>query len=90
MPDMEIRITATELARRVGEVLGKIRYRRDTFVVERNGEAVARMTPLASRGATLEEALTAWQQAPATDEDFADDLDRVSKADRPPKNPWVS
>jgi hypothetical protein len=37
---VELRISATDLARKLGEVLGTIRFRRDTFVVERNGEAV--------------------------------------------------
>lgn len=90
MQNMELRITATELARRLGEVLGKIRFRRDTFVIERNGEPVARLSPLATSGTTLAEALRVWREAGPADPDFADDLERVNRADRPPRNPWVS
>ena len=43
---MEHRITATDLARRLGDVLARVRYRGDTFVIERNGDAVARVTPV--------------------------------------------
>jgi len=87
---MELRISATDLARKVGEVLGKIRYRRDSFVIERNGEPVARLSPLPSGGATLAEGLRAWLQAGPADPSFADDLERVNRADRPPRNPWAS
>ena len=61
---MESTISATELARKLGDVLGRIRYRGDSFVVERNGEPVARITPLPSRSAsTLRDALKALRPA---------------------------
>lgn len=86
---MELRISATELARRLGDVLGKIRYRGDTFVVERNGEPVARIGPLpAESAASLAEGLKAWADAGPGDSAFADDLERIGRADQPPKNPW--
>jgi len=88
---MEIRITATELARKLGDVLGKIRYRSDSFVVERNGEAIARISPVATGLAgLLGEGLRAWQEAAPPDPRFADDLESVNRADRPPRNPWAS
>ncbi len=88
---MEYRISATDLARRVGEILGKVRFRRDSFVVDRNGEPVARLIPMSSsEETTLAEAVRAWLEAPTSDESFADDLERVNRADRPPRNPWAS
>jgi hypothetical protein len=88
---MEIRITATELARKLGDVLGKIRYRSDSFVVERNGEAIARLSPIAGRLAgSLGEGLRAWREAASADRGFAADLEKVNRADRPPRNPWAS
>jgi prevent-host-death family protein len=88
---METRITATDLARRLGDVLGRVRYRRDVFVIERNGEPVARLAPLASGAAApLAEALRSWREAAPRDLTFADDLERVNAADRPPRNPWGS
>jgi antitoxin (DNA-binding transcriptional repressor) of toxin-antitoxin stability system len=87
---MEIHITATELARKAGEILGKVRFRRDVFVIERNGEPVARLipSPLASE-ASLAEGLRAWREAGPADAEFADDLERVNRSDQPPKNPWA-
>jgi prevent-host-death family protein len=86
---MEHVISATELARKLGDVLGKVRYRHDVFIVERNGEAVARLAPLSSRAsASLIEGLRAWRSAGPPDPGFADDLERVNAADRSPRNPW--
>ena len=88
---MDIRITATELARNVGDVLGRIRYRGDSFLVERNGEAVARIVPLVDRPtATLWEVLGAWSSAGPPEPDFAGDLEAVGSTDRPPEDPWDS
>jgi prevent-host-death family protein len=88
---MEHTISATELARRLGDVLARVRYRQEAFVVERNGRAVAHIVPVqaGATDATLAEALTAWARAAPGDATLADDLERVGAADRPPVNPWV-
>jgi len=88
---MEKRITATELARRLGDILGRIRYQGESFTVERNGKPVARLTPIREpQPATVAEAFAAWKEAIGTDPDLADDLERVCAADQPPGNPWDS
>ena len=88
--DMQTKVSATELARRLGAILGKVRYRRDVFVVERNGEAVAKLSPLPSHSdTTLRGAFNAWVETEPNDDRFADDLERVNRADRPPTNPWA-
>ena len=88
---MEHKISATELARRLGDVLGRVRYRGDSFVVERNGEPVARVAPIEGQSATsLAEALEAWQATGRPDPDFAGDLERVNALDVPPEDAWGS
>jgi antitoxin (DNA-binding transcriptional repressor) of toxin-antitoxin stability system len=88
---METRISATELARKLGDVIGRIRYRRESFVVVRNGDPVARLSPVeASTPPTLKAIFEAWRAAGPPDESFADDLERVGAADRPLANPWDS
>lgn len=87
---MDYRISATDLARRLGDVLGRIRYRGESFTVERNGAPVARIGPVfGARVTTLREAVSAWTAA-AADAGFADDLERVRAQDRAPANPWDS
>ena len=86
---MESSISATDLARRLGDVLGRVRYRGESFIVVRNGEPIARLTPLATgSGDTVLEGLRAWREAAPADPELARDLDRVNRADRPPENPW--
>jgi prevent-host-death family protein len=88
---MDRRISATMLARRLGDVLGRVRYRGESFVVERNGDPVARVVPVAAGSlTTLEEAFAAWRSGGRPDESFADDLERIGDLDRPPRDPWAS
>jgi prevent-host-death family protein len=87
---MANRISATELARKLGDVLSRVRYRGESFIVERNGAPVARLAPVAEApAATLREALAAWR-AGGPDPALAEALERVGEADRPPDNPWGS
>lgn len=86
---MNQRISATDLARRLGDVLGRVRYRGDTFIVERNGMPVARIEAVASSQCTIAQAIGVWLEA-GPDASFADDLEAVGAADRAPANPWHS
>ena len=88
---MEYRISATDLARRAGEVLGRVRYRGDSFVVDRNGDPVARISPVAgvSTG-TARELVEVWRSGGAPEASFADDLEAVGALDLPPELPWAS
>ena len=89
---MERLISATELARTLGDVLARIRYRRESFVIERNGTPVARMLPVDPVHAepTVGDALATWCATLKTDTTLADDLSRIVAADRPAANPWES
>ncbi len=88
---METTVSATDLARTLGDVLGRVRYRHESFVVERNGTPVARIVPLGRRAATtVAEAMAAWFSSAAPDPTLARDLARIGAADRPPGNPWAS
>jgi prevent-host-death family protein len=85
-------VSATELVRNLGDILARVRYRHESFIVERNGRAVARIDPAEPdrKPGALRDALTAWNAGADADSAFADDLDRVNAADRPAANPWAS
>jgi antitoxin (DNA-binding transcriptional repressor) of toxin-antitoxin stability system len=84
---MATRIGATRLARRWGDVLRRIRYRRESFLVERNGVLVARIEPVRPvRLPSLREVVEAWSAVEA-DPDFAEDLATVGAADAPALDP---
>ena len=87
---MEHKISSTELAPNLGDVLGRVRYRGESFVIEGNGTQVARLTPLVGESmVTVREALRAWREAAEPDPEFADLLDRVGAADQLPEDPWA-
>lgn len=87
----EIRISSTKFTRSVGEVLGRIRYRGETFVIEKNGKPVAILSPYSTPDThTVRNALKAWVEAAKPDRDFADTLERVGQEDSFPGNPWES
>ena len=88
---MDHRISAAELMKKLGDVLERIRDDSDSFVIERNGDPVARLIPLPGRsGSSLREALAAWRAAGDPDPEFGDDHERIGAADRPPENVWAS
>ena len=88
---MSQRITATTLARQVGDLLGRIRYRGESFVIERNGVAIARLGPAGpSEPEPLSAVLGAWLEVADPEPEFADALELVGAADRVPDNPWGS
>jgi prevent-host-death family protein len=88
---MATSVSATELARKLGDFLGRVRYRGESFVVERNGVAVARVVPATDAVPPgLAQALAVWTGSGLEDAGFAADLERVNAADKAPKNPWAS
>lgn len=88
---MEHRIAASLLVRRLADVLGRVRYRGDTFLVERHNVPIARIVPAEGLDLPpLRDAARAWMHTGDGDASFADDLERVAMADRPPRNPWDS
>ena len=88
---MEHRISSTNLARNLGDVLARVRYRGESFVVERNGKRVARVCPVEGSDApSVGMVLSAWREAGKPDLAFASDLETVGRVDTVPTNPWGS
>jgi antitoxin (DNA-binding transcriptional repressor) of toxin-antitoxin stability system len=82
-------ISTTEAARNLGDYLARIKHKRETFILHKNDKPVAALGPLpGTRTITFRELWELWRKLPA-DPKFADDLEAVNRADRPPKNPWA-
>lgn len=88
---MESRVSATEAARGFSELLNRIHYRGEEFVVERGGEAICRMTPATSpRRLTLSELASLVRELPLPDRAYAADVRRaVKRQGRMPGAPWA-
>jgi prevent-host-death family protein len=89
---MSERIAATEAARSLPELLDRVRDKHESFVVVREGEEVARISPVEpSEPMTLRHLVELLRTVPPPDRGFADDLEDV-QASQPPLDeaPWPS
>ena len=72
---MTTRITSTELARNLSDILNRARYKGEQFIIERNGETVATLGP-AIKPITWREFVEWWANN-RPDDKFADDLEAI-------------
>lgn len=82
-------IPATVAARRFGELLARVRFRNEHFVLTKNDRAVAELVPVAGNSTARWGELCRAVEALPIDPAFADDLEAVNRADRPLENPWA-
>jgi antitoxin (DNA-binding transcriptional repressor) of toxin-antitoxin stability system len=87
-------LTATEVARRFADVLSRVAYRRESFIVVRGQRPVAEIRPLPA-GARLADLPALVASLPSLGDDadaFAADLEaaRAELATQEPLDPWAS
>lgn len=86
---MESHISATEAARSLSELLNRVRYRGESFVVERGGEAVCRIVPAGPPRCTVADLVRVLKVAPRPDAEYLDGVEAASRGQtRLPKGPW--
>ena len=80
---MATRITISELNHTMREVLDRVAYEGESFIVERNGREIARLEPVGSRpGVTAQEVAEKLRHLEFP-EGFADELE-AARASIPP------
>ena len=85
---METTITATELSRSLSDILSRVRYKGETFIVQRNGEHVATLAPpVPAKHMTLREFVAFLKEHPVPDEDFAKDVEEARSHQTPARIP---
>jgi prevent-host-death family protein len=89
---MEQTITATELARSLSDLLSRVRYRGERFIIDRNGEPTAALVPVeAPISITWRELAERLGDLPSPGADFADDLEAIQASQSPiGPIPWPS
>jgi len=87
---MESHITATQAARSFSDILNRVRYRGETFLVERGGEPVCRISPAeAPKRSTLGDLVRLLRALPVPDVGYMDSVEQISrKQPRVPGSPW--
>ena len=87
-------ISATEAARRLGDLLARVRYRGETFLIRRGRAVVARLGPAETTGVSGAEAARLWERHPRLGAKeaaaFERDLRALRKIARQAvENPWA-
>jgi hypothetical protein len=77
------RITSTELDRKLADILNRVAYRRESFIIERGGREMARLEPVGPKPGVSAEEIAERLRGLRFPEGFADDLEAV-RAEEPP------
>ena len=80
---MEKIITATEMARTLSEVLNKVAYNGDEYIVERNGKPVCKVIPAGKPWTTAQQAAELFRTLPKVDAKFKEDVEYVRRSQPP-------
>ncbi len=84
-----VKISATEAARNFSDLINRVYYRGETFVVERGGEAVCRISPAQPVRFTRADFVRLLSSLPRPDAAFFDILEELNEAQEPlPKSRW--
>lgn len=76
---MDRRISATEAARELSDVLNRVKYQGVTFLIERGGEPVARLVPVGPVAFTGATVVSLLRELGRPDPGFADDLEAITR-----------
>lgn len=84
-------ISVTEAARNFADCVNRVRYQGATFVLEKNGEPVAQLTPVETKGCTGPELAAALEKVRLSASErraWQRDLDEARKFLLPPVDKW--
>lgn len=89
---MDTTISATELSRRMSDILNRVKYRGERFIIQRNGESIAVIQPLRDKpGITARELIAQVGNLEFPGDGFGDDLEAVQSAQPPAEMPeWLN
>ena len=84
-------ISVTEAARNFADCVNRVRYQGTTFILEKNGEPVAQLTPVGAKGCTgaeLAATLARVRLSASERRAWQRDLDEARKHLLPPPDRW--
>jgi antitoxin (DNA-binding transcriptional repressor) of toxin-antitoxin stability system len=83
------RMSATEAARNSSEILNRVLYRGETFLIERSGKPICEMRPAEPSRFTGRDFVSLLKSLPSVDQDFLEDLEDIAISQpRLPEPPW--
>lgn len=87
------RITTTELARNLANVIDQVRISRTHMTITKGNQEVAQLVPLVGNGTTLADLQTLLDNAPLSaveQQSFKQDIQTIRQAATLPESPWES
>jgi antitoxin (DNA-binding transcriptional repressor) of toxin-antitoxin stability system len=83
------RVTATEAARKFSEILNRVAYKGESFVVERGGRPICEISPAKKQGISTQELVQFLKTVPYPDKGYFKMLERITR-DQPKvaPSPW--
>ena len=86
---MESHLSATEAARSFSDLLNRVHYRGEIFVIERGGQPVCRIVPARPAKFTLRDLVQVLKTVPKPDPGYWDTLEEINR-NQPalPESPW--
>ena len=83
------RVSATEAARNFSEILNRVRYRGETFVIERGGQPICEIRPAAPTLFTGADLVTLLRSLPSVDEGYLTAVEEIARRQpQLPESPW--
>lgn len=86
---MESHISATQAARNLSDVLNRVLYRGEVFIIERGGAPICRMEPVGPPRCSARSLIDLLRTGLAPDPGFWDDLEKITRTQPPaPEVQW--
>lgn len=86
---MESHISADDAAQTFPDVIERVRSHGGVFVVEREGEPICRIEPIAPSPRTVRDLVRLLEAAPRPDDGYLDAVEEVARNQRMiPETPW--
>ncbi len=83
------KLSATEAARNFSEILNRVKYRGESFIIERNGEAIGKLRPATPSRFAARDLVGLLKALPEVDADYLRDLEELSRAQPAlSESPW--
>ena len=76
---MKTHVTATEAARKFSEILNRVAYKGETFVVERSGRPVCEISPPETEGVSTKELVEILRSGPHPDKGYLKTLEKLTR-----------
>jgi prevent-host-death family protein len=86
---MESHISATDAARSFSDLVNRVLYRGEVFIIERGGQPVCRIVPAKPAKFTLRDLVQLLNTLPKPDAGYWDVVEDIQRKHPPlPKSPW--